>query len=598
MNNNELSAKDYQIYLLKSLLWLSLAWGGFILTQINFFHAWIIWALFLLLSFWLTKTALDNSFSLKLSKEMLIASFTFLLIVVFFSFFSTPTVFTGRDQGSFSEAAIRLSQNHSLKFSTPTSAEFFKLHEPGRAQNFPGFYYTNDGKLITQFSLAYISWLALFFSVFGITGFILANGILLYFFFFSFYLLLRLFLKKYTATGAMLLAGTSFVFMWFSKMTLSENMALPLLWTSILALMLLLKNQKLLYYLVFLLSSILLCFARIEGFAFFAVSIIVIGMNKDTREYLKENISLKIVLPLVIFAIFLALNIFNDIYFYKEIAKALLPTVTLPKAKYLNEIRNNVLPSFYIERILYIYGLLGFFVVGGISIAIKFWKKELYKLVPFFIILPTFVYFVDDHISADHPWMLRRFMFSLLPVGILYASLMLGRFFENKDALKFRILSVIIGIILFIGNFPAFFKYVTFSENKNLLTETREISSQFSSNDLILIDQNATNDGWSMISGPMNSLYGKNAVYFFNTQDLSKLDLSKFENVYLISPNSQVPYYLNSTIGKRLTETNKYNFTITKLDTSNEGPLNKIMLPQKKTFVIQGKIFKVSKETL
>jgi hypothetical protein len=595
MNNINLSQKDYQIYLLKSLLWLFLAWSGFVLMQFNFFHAWIAWTLFFSAAAFLITQTKKNKFSMLPSRELLWTSVVLLIMVSFFSFFSTPTIFSGRDQGSFSEAAIRLSQNHKLEFSTPVSESFFKLHESGRALNFPGFYYAESGKLITQFSLAYISWLALFFSLFGLIGFTIANAVLLYVFFFSFYLTLQLFLKTWSTMPAMIFASTSFVFMWFSRMTLSENMALPLLWTAILAFMMMLKSPKMLYYHAFIFSAFLLCFTRIEGLAFLAVFASILFFNKETRNYLKQNSKARIILPAIFFAIFFALNIFNDIYFYKEIIKALLPTLTVPKAKFLGDIQNNVLPNFYLEKILYIYGLLGFIFVGTLAIAINFWKKEFYKLVPFFVALPSFVYLIDDHISPDHPWMLRRFMFSILPVMIFYSGLMLGTWFEKKQHVALKALATIFMLILVAGNLPAFLKYLTFSENKTLLSQTETLSKQFGAHDLVLIDQKATGNGWAMLTGPMSFLYGKNVAYFFNTTDLAKLDTSAFENVYLITPNSQISTYFNSTIGERLTEVDKYSITLNELDTRNEDPNGKVLLPEKKEFLTQGKIFKISK---
>lgn len=595
MKNFEISSKDYQLYLFKSLLWLSLAWGGFALTLVNFFHAWIAWSFFLAVTIYLTVRAAKNNFSLKPSKEFFLVSLFFLIVVSFFSYYSTPTVFTGRDQGSFTEAAIRLSQNHQLEFSTPTGSEFFKLHEPGRALNFPGFYYTNDGNLVTQFSLAYITWLALFFSIFGIVGLTIANAVLLFSFFISFYLLSRLFLKTFSALPTTLFAVSSFVFMWFSKMTLSENIALPLLWTSIFSLMLLLKNPRKLTYLIFLLSTFLLCFARIEGIAFLLTSALIIFFNKESRQYLAKQTLWRFLLPAGIFLLFFALNFYNDFYFYKEIAKAILPDITSPKAKYLGEIKNYVLPDFYIQKVFYLYGLLGFFILGAFSIIKSFWKKEFYALVPFFVTLPSFIYFIDDQISPDHPWLLRRFMFSLAPVAIFYSGLLIGRLIEKKKLISCKILALPLTIGLLVGNMPAFLKYINFSENQNLLSQTETLSQKFSDNDLVLVDQRATGDNWSMISGPLNFLYGKNAVYFFNIQDLARLDTSRFENIYLITPNSQISYYRSSTIGPKLNDKGAYIFNSTKLETQSNSPLAKISLPEKKTFHVDGRIFKIEK---
>ncbi|EKD46950.1 MAG: hypothetical protein ACD_67C00003G0002 [uncultured bacterium] len=600
MNNQTISSNDYQIFSLKILFLLGFAWAGFISSLAGFFYAPLIWTLVIIAGIWMTRNALHKGISLRPSRELIFASSAFLLVATTFSIFSTPSVFTGRDQGSFTEAAIRLSQNHKLEFSTSSSAEFFKLRTPGRSLNFPGFYYTRSGNLITQFSLVYISWLALFFAVFGTVGLIIANGVLFFTFLLSFYLLARLFLKASSTIPLMLFVSTSFVLMWFSKFTLSENMALPLLWLTILFLMLFLKKQETSHYVIFLLSAFLLCFSRIEGFAFLFVSLAIVLINKDTRNFIKEKMMNRFFLPATFLLLVFIANMISDIYFYKEIVKALLPSVSVPKATYIGQLKNNILPDFYTVKIFYLYGLLGFFIIGAIGVITTFWKKEFYKLMPLLVVAPTFFYFFSSQITPDHPWMLRRFMFSLLPVAIFYSGLLLGQWLEKKSdseksGVLLRFSSGVIVVVLIAMNLPAFSKYLTFSENKGLLEQTQALSEQFSDNDLILIDREASGDGWSMISGPMNFLHGKNAIYFFNTQDLSKLDLNKFENVYLIVSNEKVQYYLNSTISSRLTEIKDYNLNSTKLDIKPASALQKMSLPEKKEFAIHGKIFKVSK---
>jgi hypothetical protein len=596
MKNSELSFKDYQVFMLKSLAWLGLAWVSFVFALGGFFYASLIWTIFGVAVIWFAKKAISIGLPLKISRELLFVSLAFFLVVLSLSFFSEPSVFTGRDQGSFSEAAARLAQNHQLEFSTPASDAFFKLHEPGRALNFPGFYYTKSGALITQFSLVYISWLALFFATFGTTGFIIANSILLYTFFLSFYLLLRLFIKTSSAAPAMLLTATSFVFMWFSKFTLSENMALPLVWLTILSLMLFLKSLRKLHYFVFLAAAFLLCFTRIEGIAFLVSSIVIIALNKEARAFIQKKTAIRFFLPAFILLGTFAINIYIDAYFYKEIIKALLPSLSLPQAKYLGEIKNNVLPSFYTGKVFYLYGLFGFFTISTISVIFKLWKNEFYRLVPFFVTLPTFVYFFDSQITPDHPWMLRRFMISLFPVAIFYTGLFLGRLFEtNKNASKAKALATLLTLTLLVMNLPAFLRYVTFAENKDLFKQTQTLSAKFSATDLILIDREASGDGWSMLGGPMSYLAGKNAVYFFNNHDLATLDTSAFSNVYLIAPEKQVPFYLNSTIGNKLTQTADYTFKTARLNAKQNSTFAEISLPEKKSVIVSGKIFKVAR---
>ena len=199
----------------------------------------------------------------------------------------------------------------------------------------------------------------------------------------------------------------------------------------------------------------------------------------------------------------------------------------------------------------------------------------------------------------DQPWMLRRFVFSLMPLAIFYSGLFIGQMLEKKFTKKNKnFLLAISGLVIFtlvMMNLFAFFRYLTFSENKGLLSKTKVLSDKFSDNDLVLIDRGTTTDGWDMISGPMSFLYGKNAVYFFNNNDLAKLDLKRFDKVYLIAPDKQKSFYLNSTIGKRLTVKDDYIFTFSKLNIDQNNPLKKVSFPEKKEIVVTGKIFEITK---
>src|SRR3989339_1306227 len=159
------------------LIIVSLGWLSLLLTFINFFHA-IILVLFLLFSLaFFSYLVVINREKLKLSWDFVLVIFFSFIAIIIFSYFTVPTVFSGRDQGSLSNAAITLSKNHHLENSFSAEKEFFKIYGVGTALNFPGFNYTQNGNLIPNFSLGYISWLATFYSFFGIEGLIIANGI-------------------------------------------------------------------------------------------------------------------------------------------------------------------------------------------------------------------------------------------------------------------------------------------------------------------------------------------------------------------------------------------------------------------------------------
>ena len=555
-----------------------------------FFEAYLIFGISFLLRLLLKKR-------FRLSREMIAIIAISLLASMLFTVPSVPTIFSGRDQGSISEAAIRLAQNHQLEFSTPASQEFFKIYGQGKALNFPGFYYTDSGNLITQFPLAYISWLAVFFSLFGLAGLTIANALLFILFLTSFYLLWRIFVPRRCAAIGILLLLTSFSFSWIAKFTLTENMALALLWFSILSLISFLqKNEKLAYW-SFFLSSALLIFVRIEGIIFFAFSFLAILLSLPTREYLKKNIFKLFILPVFFLFIIFVINFGISLGFYKEIGKALFNSAgngIIDINTSVSTWEKYIYPALYILKIYLLYGLLGFF-TAGIAGIIYFIKQKKYSiLIPLLVVFPSFIYLIDSNISADHPWMLRRFVFSILPTFIFYTVIFLGQLRANSKK-GIRSLALIIAFVLLCGNIPAFALHLDFSENKNLLGETETISQNFSSTDLILVDRLASGDGWAMLSGPMNFIFGKNSVYFFNPQDFDKLNLEKFDRIYLIVPEKSIDFWKQSVLYPRMHFWKNYSLQTQRLENNEDAKNLELKFASKKYKTVSGAIFEIEK---
>ncbi len=599
MNKQQLPQADYYLFTLKSLLWLLFGWTAFLLTLAGFFYAWLVWAVFLAGAATLTFQLIKKKSSLKISKELLLLSISLVVFVSALSFFVTPTVFSGRDQGSISQAAIELAQNHTLTFTTPASDAFFKLHGAGRALNFPGFFYTKTGALITQFPLVYISWLASFYGVFGMIGLVVANAVLSLLFLFTFYFSARLFMPTCGAIIALLFASTSLSVFWFPKYTLSENMALPLVWLAIFAMFVFLKKQNQFNLLLLLAPLTLLIFTRIEGVAFFLVCTLILFYNKNTQTYLKSLFNWKFFVLLGLFGLVLIANTFQDINFYKEIVKAVIPPITPPQATSLGEVGDPIVSNFYLLKIFYLYGMLSFFAVAAVACIFYASKKDTFKLIPLLIIAPTLIYFFNSHISADHPWMLRRFAFSILPGAIFYCALLLSDWQKSLSTSKANpalgLAPLALTFVLLAGNLPFFLNFVTFSENKNLLSQTEKLSQQFSAKDLILVDRLTTGDGWSMLSGPMSFLSEKNVAYFFNPDDLAKIDQSAFENIYLIAPDNATAYYANSSIGNQLNAASHFTLSTSRLELAQQAGSLKNIFPAKKSVDLAITVFKVSR---
>lgn len=587
VTEKNINKNDYLIFAVFSSAWIFLGWVAFLLSLGGFFYAWIPGGFFLLILAVIGRQAILKKMSFKISRELAIFSSAILVFVILASFFATPTIFSGRDQGSISEASIRLSQNHKLEFSTPASSEFFKIYGGGKALNFPGFYYAPAGQLTTQFPLAYISWLAVFYSFFGLAGLVIANAILLFIFLISFYLLARNFVKKKLAYILLVLAATSFPVFWFFKFTLSENMALAMLWISILWIYLFIKEQGLFFYLSFLLSAGLLVFTRIEGIFLFISGFLTIFFFTRKNTIWKEKKKLLIAYPAIFLTILLIMNFAKDIYFYKEIARALLH-IRQDQTSVPSALGGFLSPVIFEFRVFFLYGLTSFSLLGIFGIIWFLAKKQWRKMIPFFVVFPSLIYLLSPWISSDHPWMLRRFVFSIVPAFIFYSILFLQDWTSEEKMRHRKIISWTLIAIMIFSNLFLFLKYFTFSENKGLLEETKKISENFSPNDLVLVDREAGGDSFSMITGPMNFLYNKNAVYFFNPKDAGKIDKSKFGKIYLIASNQNLNFFVRALGKENLVYLKGYSINNEKL--SNSGDF---FLPEKDAYEIDGEILKI-----
>jgi hypothetical protein len=49
----------------------------------------------------------------------------------------------------------------------------------------------------------------------------------------------------------------------------------------------------------------------------------------------------------------------------------------------------------------------------------------------------------------------------------------------------------------------------------------------------------ASGSGFSLMSEPLQTIYNKNAVYFFNAEDFNFIDQNRYENIYLIAPPAE-----------------------------------------------------------
>jgi hypothetical protein len=212
-----------------------------------------------------------------------------------------------------------------------------------------------------------------------------------------------------------------------------------------------------------------------------------------------------------------------------------------------------------LPSILSLYGILSIIVAGFLGAFVLYRSKRWILLVPFLLALPTFLYLLSPTITPDHPWMLRRFLFSIFPSLLLSFLIALHTLIEKKK--MHGIAASFILIFLILGQIPIFLAFLTPKSNLPLLSQTASFASHFSSTDRLLIDREVSGDGFSMISGPLASLFHINAAYFFNPADMSKLPFPQGTTTSLLIPETKFTYYTESLPDFHLTLRQTMDFT-------------------------------------
>ncbi len=470
-----------------------------------------------------------------------------------------PTVFTGRDQGSIATAAIALSEYHSFSFSIPVARTFSAIHEPGIAQNFPGFFYTDEGNLLTQFPLAYTAWLASFFALFHLNGFAIANSILFALSLISFYFLLRPFLERLLSFIGTLLFATSFLPVWFGRFTLTENLALFLFLFLSFSLVQLKTSGRFVYYASALSAAGMLCFTRIEGFAILFVTLLLISRLPAAQHIWKRYPKKSILIPSALF-ILTIIEVSSESWPFLTVMMKAAKSFATGIMTSGSALMSTHSPFISLLILFFLYGLILIFFLGFGGILLLLKRKEYTALIPVFLALPTFAYLFFPNITPDHPWMLRRYLPTIYPALMFAAIIGLTLLFQKRKSFpldfpsdsRHRLIFTLILIGSFVFQMSAWQRGLLTWENHKLLGITRDIADSFGPKDLILIDRNASGSPFAMIAGPLASLYHKNAVYFFDPLDLQKIDRSPYEHVWLITPADQATEWKQALSGYHL----------------------------------------------
>jgi len=245
----------------------------------------------------------------------------------------------------------------------------------------------------------------------------------------------------------------------------------------------------------------------------------------------------------------------------------------------------------YFRDVFLLYGMAGFVLCGGAGMAYVLFSKQWRAASPLFVIAPTLHYLFNPQVSSDHPWMLRRYAFSVFPVLILYTTFLLSEWYPRLT-LKKRSMVLALALLLIGGNMPAFMRYATFKEFAGLRQQVMQLGERFDEHDLVMMDCGVSADCWTSADGPLRFLAGKNAMVLLRFPGMEYLDTGKFEHLYLITPNEVAAFYTQqSDFKSRLKYVDDYTISSTRRTLPNNTyPTS---LPQTERVIVRGKIFEI-----
>ena len=397
--------------------------------------------------------------------------------------------FGGRDEGAYSGQAIILSKYHSISV-------------PSYLRHTPLMYGSTSLSIIHNSATPlYFTWLAAQKILFGIGWMLRSNVVLVFLGLCSLFLVSSLITKKSLGFIIVMLYSTCMPFLWFSRETMTENMVFFLLWVSIVFLFTFFRTKRNIYLIGLILGMWLLSFTRLEGIliqltAFLVFSFILLITKTFT---LKRKLLIVLIYFVIIVSTLLASKSFTSnsslsraISDVEYISKKSLPFLQLTESvkKYSDVLGKETkladrMPVFVMQMLAkYNLTLILFsipLILPLILLDKKMAKKSKIYLIGLLIILsPEFYKFIDPVATLEQPWMYRRYLYALLPMGYLCFSILLNKLVNRK------LLGFLFSIFL-ITNLLLSSKIITLKNNWGVTEKIEQITKGITPNDFVII---------------------------------------------------------------------------------------------------------------
>ncbi len=435
---------------------------------ISLFTSLVLTAIF----FFLTEKDINLLPSLKIPALVII--FSVCLILVLFP----HDTFGGRDEGVYSNLSIFLANTGTLN--TPSYLDNTRANVEGM-------------KGTPQ---AYIVWLAIQKTFFNEEWLLRSNTILIFlglsaFFLSSFFITGR----KNIAFSALILYSTCMPFLWFARETMTENLSLYLLWSSLVFLFVFFRTKRYIYLVCLFLSTLLFSFTRSEGSLIQVTVFIVFSITLLTFKSfnLRKKVMIIAVYFLILFSASLGPNLFNPNSYLRSnisgVGSQLTNSISRIELENFQDNKGIILRdkiSVFISKMLAKYNLLIIIFSTFLVIPWALLNKNISKnnkvllFATIVIISPEFYKLVDPSVTMEQPWMYRRYFYALIPLGCLSLSILLNK-------LTSRTFSLVIFTLFLIINISLSSKIITLKNNWFLTEKMEKLLQDVSPEDFVII---------------------------------------------------------------------------------------------------------------
>jgi len=258
-------------------------------------------------------------------------------------------------------------------------------------------------------------------------------------------------------------------FLWFFRETMTENIAFFFLWTSIAFLFTFFRTKRNIYLVGLILGMWLFSFTRLEGLLIQVTTFLVFSsILLFTKAFpLKRKLLTLLVYFVIIVSSLLASKSFaNNSYLNSTIPNVeFLLKRSIPSVKISENVKkyNDVIPkeirltdrmTAFAINMLAKYNLVIvlfsiFLIIPLIAIDKKMGKNnKIYLIGLLFILSPEFYKFIDPSVTMEQPWMYRRYLYALLPMGYLCFTILLSKRMSRKFMLFLTAVLFIVNILL------------------------------------------------------------------------------------------------------------------------------------------------------